>query len=56
MTQRERHLTRLCQRLQSENRRLEAENANLCVERDAADVLLGVAMDELLRAQRRGRA
>jgi len=55
MTQRERRLMRLCQRLRSENRRLEAENANLRVECDAADVLLGAAMDELLRAQREGR-
>jgi hypothetical protein len=30
---------------------LEEANANLCVERDAADVLLGAAMDEVVEAR-----
>jgi hypothetical protein len=34
-------------RLKRELRELESANANLCVERDATDHLLGVAMDEL---------
>ncbi|HEX3691959.1 MAG TPA: hypothetical protein VHU13_01340 [Solirubrobacteraceae bacterium] len=55
----ERELRRLCRQLASENARLRARlcrkdqqiseleeaNANLCVERDATDLLLGVAME-----------
>jgi cell division protein FtsB len=35
-------------RLKREVSELRTSNANLCVERDAADHLLGVAMDDLL--------
>jgi hypothetical protein len=35
-------------RLTRKVRELEGANVNLCVERDATDHLLGVAMDELL--------
>lgn len=48
MTERERTLLDLCRRLQSDNRELRKANQNLAVERDAADVLLGAAMDQML--------
>lgn len=35
-----------------EIRELEIDHANLRVERDAADVLVGAAMDEVLRARK----
>jgi|CZKG01.1.fsa_nt_gi hypothetical protein len=35
-------------RLKRQVRALESTNVNLCVERDATDHLLGVAMDDLL--------
>jgi hypothetical protein len=57
-TRRERRLLRLyqrsvqfCEQLLAENKRLRAENANLCVERNATDALLGEAMDVLKREQ-----
>lgn len=68
MTEREQlqHLTRWNRELVRENSRLQEElrcveqesgelriaNANLWVERDAADVLLGAAMDEALRVRK----
>lgn len=42
------HLLRKLANAERELRELEAVNANLRVERDAADALLGVAMDEAL--------
>ena len=48
MTERERTLLSHCRRLQERNRELCEANENLRVERDAADVLLGAAMDQLL--------
>lgn len=48
MTERERTLLDLCRRLQRDNRELRQANQNLVVERDAADVLLGAAMDQVL--------
>jgi hypothetical protein len=42
----------LC-RAERECRQLRCANANLLVERDAADVLLGEAMDRLLEESRR---
>jgi hypothetical protein len=55
MTERERVLQNLCRRLQEDNRELREANANLRVERDATDALLGAAMDELLAGSGRGR-
>jgi hypothetical protein len=52
MTERERTLLSHCHRLQERNRELCEANENLRVERDAADVLLGAAMDEVLRARK----
>jgi hypothetical protein len=40
-------------RLKREVCELQSANANLCVERDATDHLLGVAMDAALEARRR---
>ena len=48
MTERERTLLDLCRRLQADNRELRQANQKLAVERDAADVLLGAAMDQVL--------
>jgi hypothetical protein len=48
MTEGERALLNQYRRLHNENQRLREANANLRVERDAADVLLGAAMDQLL--------
>lgn len=45
---RNRELLRENARLQLEVRELEEANANLRVERDAADVLLGAALDDSL--------
>lgn len=55
MTERERVLAGDCRRLQEQNRELLEVNENLRVERDAADVLLGAAMDELLTGSGRPR-
>jgi hypothetical protein len=55
MTEREQALMNHCCRLQEHNRELREANANLRVERDAADVLLGAAMDELLAGSGRPR-
>lgn len=55
MTEREQALQHHCRRLQTRNRELREANANLRVERDAADVLLGAAMDELLAGSGRPR-
>jgi hypothetical protein len=48
MTERERALQNLCRRLQEDNWELREANANLRVERDAGDALLGEALDERL--------
>lgn len=48
MNEREQTLLDLCRRLQRDNRELRQANQNLAVERDAADVLLGAAMDQVL--------
>jgi hypothetical protein len=55
MTERERVLVNRYHRLRLENRELREANANLRVERDAADTLLGAAMDELLAGSGRPR-
>ena len=47
-----RYLLRELQQAKREARELEAANANLRVELDAADHLLGTAMDELLGGER----
>lgn len=51
MTDNERTLLRHCLRLEEHNRELHEANENLRVERDAADVLLGAAMDQLLERE-----
>jgi hypothetical protein len=48
MSERERTLLSHCHRLQERNQELCEANENLRVERGAADVLLGAAMDQLL--------
>jgi hypothetical protein len=48
MTEREQTLLSHCCRLQKRNRELREANENLRVAGDAADVLLGAAMDQLL--------
>lgn len=48
MTEREQTLLSHCHRLLERNRELTEANENLRVEREAADVLLGAAMDQLL--------
>jgi hypothetical protein len=55
MTERERALMDHYRRSQEENQRLHETVENLRIERDAADVLLGSAMDELLERSDRPR-
>lgn len=52
MTENERTLLHHCLRLQEHNRELRDTIENLRVERDAADELLGAAMDEALKARK----
>jgi hypothetical protein len=55
MTERERALMDHYRQSQEENQRLRETIENLRIERDAADVLLGAAMDELLERSDRPR-